>query len=160
MFLQVCRHHRGPQFRQHCQTPPYVAGPSLSTCIALINLSSTGYAKFGTITSPAGPSDVENISEGTSQATDNTNSTHLAGPQNSLATQRSILVTSTGGDPHKPTQRVRQAPGRSHNNIFGYADDDDALASAPPKPVSSQVMMFNQNCRNYVASFSPLSFSL
>ncbi|KAI0747702.1 hypothetical protein C8Q80DRAFT_1168151 [Daedaleopsis nitida] len=34
----------------------------------------------------------------------------------------------------KPSRRVREAPGGAHHDIFGgAADDDDALANAPPK---------------------------
>ncbi|KAF5358224.1 hypothetical protein D9756_001818 [Leucocoprinus leucothites] len=42
--------------------------------------------------------------------------------------------TTVEGDAFRPSRRVRTAPGGGHTNIFGYEEEeDDALASAPPK---------------------------
>ncbi|KAG6829669.1 hypothetical protein H0H92_003913 [Tricholoma furcatifolium] len=68
------------------------------------------YAKFGKISSDA-PANPE-----------------ASVPDNNAA------VTSRSEDDFKPSRRVRTVPGGPHSDIFGPGDDNDALASAPPRP--------------------------
>ncbi|KAF9002032.1 ras guanine nucleotide exchange factor domain-containing protein [Cyathus striatus] len=64
------------------------------------------YAKFGTLSTPAGASASE-----------------------STAKEQAQVDVST--DAFKPSRRVRTVPGGPHSNIFGHEEDDDALSSAP-----------------------------
>ncbi|CDO69040.1 hypothetical protein BN946_scf184834.g47 [Trametes cinnabarina] len=69
------------------------------------------YAKFGTISG----------GEGAAEAS--------AGPESAPGTSEPTVA----GD-FKPTRRVRDPPGGATHRIFGDLQEDDVLASAPPKP--------------------------
>lgn len=53
--------------------------------------------------------------------------------QNLIASPGAVAESTAASD-FKPTRRVRDPPGGVTHAIFGGADDDGALSTAPPKP--------------------------
>ncbi|OSC97659.1 hypothetical protein PYCCODRAFT_1440042 [Trametes coccinea BRFM310] len=91
------------------------------------------YAKFGKI---SGETATVNADEGS------------AGSE-SAAT--AVQESSVAGD-FKPTRRVRDPPGGVTHRIFGDLQDDDVLATAPPKPSTAAPVALHAETKENVAA--------
>ncbi|KAI9056837.1 hypothetical protein FKP32DRAFT_1598722 [Trametes sanguinea] len=91
------------------------------------------YAKFGKISGETAAANAEEGSAGSESA--------------AAAAQES----SDAGD-FKPTRRVRDPPGGATHRIFGDLQDDDVLASAPPKPSTTAPVALHAETKENVAA--------